>query len=183
MPFPSMNLASPSMTCSPHFSSSTPKVTKRCCAARRNQRSRPDAVFDRGIDGIGEFIGVRTTDGDAVRTSEDKLFDGLGLFLGVLLIGCAPVNFDFDIVFFTQLLRGIHRPVRAPEKPGCLGLGNEADGVGFFGLRVAKDAKAEAKEQRENFFMVWWRLFRVGGYISGGGKTFNSKAQALVLGI
>ena len=52
-------------------------------------------LLNRVVDGTGEFVGVRTTDNNSVRTVEHQLLDGRCLFLGVLLIGCAPVDRDF----------------------------------------------------------------------------------------
>src|SRR6266545_7143370 len=62
-----------------------------------------NAVLHRGIDGVGQFVGVRATDSDAVRADQSELFDGFGLFLGVLFIGRAPVYLDVDAVFFAQV--------------------------------------------------------------------------------
>src|SRR5205814_918454 len=66
-----------------------------------------NAVFDRRIDGVGQFVGVRATDGDTVGAGEDELFNGLGLFLGVLFIGRAPVDFDYHAVFLAEVAGGV----------------------------------------------------------------------------
>ena len=100
------------------------------------ERGDGHAVFDSGIDGIGEFVGVGTTHRDAVGAREDELFDGFGLLLGVFLVRRAPVDLDGDAVLLAQILRGVHRAdARGLEDRIALGFGDQTDGVGFLGLR------------------------------------------------
>ena len=51
------------------------------------------------VDGVGQFVGVGTGDGDALGAREYELFDGLSLFLGVFFVGRAPIDFDVEIEF------------------------------------------------------------------------------------
>ena len=40
-------------------------------------------------------------------SGKHQLLDGLGLLLGVLLVWSAPVDFDVDVVFGGEILRGL----------------------------------------------------------------------------
>ena len=84
------------------------------------------------IDGVGQLGGVGATDDDAISAGQEELLDELGLFLRVLFIGRAPVNFDFEAVLGAQVTRSIVRSDACRfEKGIALGLGNHAEGVAF----------------------------------------------------
>lgn len=73
------------------------------------ERGDRNPIFHGGIDGVGEFVGVRTTDGDAAGAAQNELFNRFGLLLRVLFIRGAPIDFNVDIVFLAQLFRGLFR--------------------------------------------------------------------------
>ncbi len=87
------------------------------------ERGNGHTILHRGIDGVGELVGVGTTDRNAVGAGEDELLDGFGLLLRIFLVWCAPIDFDGDAVISGRgLWRLVPRRRAPPGRPGCLAI-------------------------------------------------------------
>ena len=114
------------------------------------------AVVDGMVDGVGELVGVGATHGEPLGAGEHELLDGLGLLLGVLLVGRAPVDLDVQAALGADFPGGVLGADAGGLKDGvALGFGDQSNGDGAGGGRG--QGGADRKEQEQFFHKIQGR--------------------------
>ena len=101
------------------------------------------------VDGVVELFGVGAGQDDAIHAAEDQLFQVIRLFLTVLFIGGAPIDFDGEAVLHAEFTGGgVGAGPGGLEELVALGLGDHAEGVAFLPLHGGGRGGSDQQRQQ-----------------------------------